>query len=169
MATGFGALRHQHVRLRRNGLARGFEALHLQDELGAGTADLLGERRRISEREHHCSGLVREREVEELGALGEAPGDEADPDARIASKLELRADPFRVAVAGADEAQAAGRRYRGGERAAGDESHRRQYQGLFDAEDVHAVRPARSLSFCALMSARMRSQSASESLSSSAK
>ena len=95
----------------------------------------------------------------------------ADADARAARQVELAADPVGVAVARADQAEAAGARHRGGEGAARHHAHRREHHRFADAEKLadHAVRPARSLSFCALMSARMRSQSASESWSSSVK
>src|SRR6185436_14138853 len=115
--------------------------------------------------------FARQREVEEAGLLGEAPGDEADAHTRAVRAIELAPDPFRVAVARADQAEAARRRDGDSERTAGDETHGCEHQRLLDAQQRgdHVVRPARSLSFCDLIIARIFSQLASESLSSSVK
>ena len=171
VAAGFGALRDEHIGLGFERLTRDRQALYLADELRAALLDLGGERARIAERQHHGAGLALEREIEELRLLRQAPGNEANTDARIAGAVELASHPLRIAVAGADQAEAAGARHRGGEAAAGDESHRRQHQRSCDAEYVahHVVRPARSFSFCALIMARIFSQSASDSWSSSVK
>ena len=85
--------------------------------------------------------------------------------------LEFAADPVGIAVARPDQTEAARPRNRGGQRTAGDETHGREHYGFLDAQHAgdHALRPARSFSFCALIMARMRSQSASESWSSSVK
>ncbi len=143
VAARLGALRHQHVGIGAQRLSRGAQVLHLADERRAGRAHPFGKGRRIAEREHHRAGLEREREVEELRLLRQAPGDEADADARAARELELAADPLGDAVARADQAEAARVRHRGGERAAGHVAHGREDDGLLYAEPLgnHEITP----------------------------
>src|SRR5436190_17947477 len=171
MATGFGALRDEHLGLCFQSLTRDRQILYLANQLRAAPADLSGEGARIAEGQHHCCRPVGERQIEQLRPIGQAPGDEADADARAFGLLILAADPVGVAVAAADQAQAAGARYSRRQRTARDKAHWRQHQRFVDTQELgdHAVRPARSLSFCALIMSRMRCQSASESLSSSVK
>src|SRR5258708_33884358 len=112
MSARLGALGDQHVGPRFERLARNGEALHLANEPCAAGADLLGEGTRGAEREHHGAGLALEREVEQCRLPGEAPRDEADADARAPGLLEFAPDPFRIAVAPADQATAPAVRYR---------------------------------------------------------
>src|SRR5438270_7697262 len=107
MAAGFGALCDQHVGPRFERLPRDREALHLADELRAAAADFFGERARVAEGEHHGTGFVTQREIKQRGVLAEAPGDEADTDALAFSALEFAPDPVGVAVAGAEQPEAA--------------------------------------------------------------
>src|SRR3954464_13078649 len=171
MAAPTCPLRDEQIRPCFERLACDGEALHLADELRAAGADPVGEGARIAEGKHHCARLVAERKVEQLRLLREAPGDEAHANRGARGLLELAPDPVGVAVAATHEAETARVRYRGGERAAGNEAHRCEHDGLFGAQHVrvHALRPALSFSFWALIMARVRSQSASERLSSSVK
>src|SRR5205823_2146942 len=129
----------------------------------------------IAEGQHHGRGFVTQREIKQRGLLREAPGDEADADALAFGALEFAPHPLGVAITAADEAEAARARNRRSERAAGDETHGREHHRFLDAQHagdharIYTDLPARSFSFCALIMARMRSQSASESRSSSVK
>ena len=108
--------------------------LHLADQLDAGRLDARDEGLRIAEREEDGAGPIGEHLLEQLGARAQRPGDEAVADLRVAGGAPFVLQPCRVAVAAADEAEAAGARHRRGEPAAGGERHRRGDDGVRDAE-----------------------------------
>ena len=66
--------------------------------------------------------------------LGEMPGDKADAHGRIAGGSELLLDPFGPEIAGPQQTQAAGRRHRRRQPAAGDGTHGRADDGVSDGQ-----------------------------------
>ena len=136
MPAGLIALSDDDVRAGVQGLARVVEVLHLGGVRNAGGADAVGERPHVTERQHDGGRLPRQGLIEQLGLSGKAPGDEPAPDLGPIGSVEFALQPFGVAVAAADEAQAAGRRHRRREPAPGNHGHRGEQDWVLDPEEL---------------------------------
>jgi hypothetical protein len=75
-----------------------------------------------------------QRGVEQAGLFGERPRDEAAADPPVARRGKLPLEPLLVAVAAADQPEAAGLAHRPGQATAGDAAHRRQQHRVRDVK-----------------------------------
>ena len=130
VAAGLGTLGHDDVGPDVQRVLHVLHILALADQLRAGAADLAGERAGIAKGQHDGGGTMFQRVGQERRRLAQRPGDEPDADARAAGRSELFLDPGRVAVAAADQAQAAGAADGRRQRAAAGERHRRGYDRM---------------------------------------
>jgi len=129
------ALRHDDVRADFQGTACLLERLHLVNERNICLVNGFRECAWITERQHDRRRLPRQRHVEQLGITGEAPGDEPGSDPCPLRLVELALQPSRIAVAPADQSQAAGRRHGRGEPPPGYFGHRCKQDRVFDPEE----------------------------------
>jgi len=79
-------------------------------------------------------GVTGQHAVQQAWAFGEAPGDEAAADPGVAGERPLPVDPVAIAVAAAEQSEAAGMGHRRGEPAAGDRVHGGEQNRVLDAE-----------------------------------
>ena len=105
------------------------DGLHLADGDGAGLVDHADVRCCFAERQPHPPHAATDDAFDEARAELERPRDQADTDCGVGGDVELFVDPRNVAVATADEAQAACSRDRGCQSAAGDAGHGRVDDG----------------------------------------
>src|SRR6185295_4021249 len=100
MSTGLGALRDENVRARCSCLFCKSKGLDLADDQRIRALDPLDEGLGITEGKHDCCRLVLQRELEQLGPLCHAPGNETDAKPRlgICEQIELPSEPWFVAV-----------------------------------------------------------------------
>jgi hypothetical protein len=137
VATGLAALRNQHVGAGIERLTRHRLVLYLADQESAGGFDARREWFWIAERQHDRAWLERERDIQQLGTLGEAPGDKADAERRGCG-FELGGlllQPRAVAIATAENAKASGGADGGGQPRAGNHVHRRRQDRMRDAQE----------------------------------
>ena len=130
------ALRDQDVGSRRRRFLRLLQRLHLADQLRARFPDPGGEGARVAEGQHHRRGPMSEGEVEQFRPFGQAPCDESATHPRIAGRFELLLQPLAAAVSASDEPEAAGLADRGGQPAGRHQVHRREQDGVLDAEHL---------------------------------
>ena len=83
-----------------------------------------------------AAGSALEHQVEQTRLVGQAPGDEADAVANLrgGEPVELARQPELVAVAAAEDAEAAGPADGRGQRGVGDEVHRCEQHRMVDGE-----------------------------------
>ena len=105
--AGLGPLRHHDVGLHLHRVHHMAQVLALADHAGPGGADLVHERPRVAERQHHRRRAVPEHIGQQRRRLAQRPGDEAHAHVRPGGGLELRLQPGRVAIAATDQPQAA--------------------------------------------------------------
>ena len=110
------------------------DALHLADQKRAGALDAVRMRRRIAEGQHDGRGLALQREIEKTRLPRHAPCNKADADARFARGIELLLEPGFVAIAAAENAEAAGRAHRRGELSIRDKVHRGEQHRMANVE-----------------------------------
>ena len=132
----FAALRDDDVRAGLDRKLCVLTALHLTQQGNACLLDLWREIPRVAERKEDRSRPASENMVKQLGRPGERPGDEPDTDPRRVCDVELRVDPVPVAVAAADEPEAAGVRDGCRKAAACSERHRCQHDRMGKPEAV---------------------------------
>ncbi len=126
MAAGLAALGdHDIGPAGQRGAGMG-EGLDLADQLGAGRLDGAREGGGIAEREHHRRRRAIQHTRQQLGLAGQGPGDEAAADPRVAGSGEFPIEPGGIAVAAADQAEAAAGRDRRCQPPAGGAAHRGQ-------------------------------------------
>jgi hypothetical protein len=140
VAAGFGSLRHDDVGADVDGGVGVLDVLHLANQLRARGLDLLAKRKRRSERQHHGGGQPRQHRIKQFGTFCQRPGDKTAADPRIPRFGQFAFEPFGVAIAAADQAEAARRRRRGGELAAGGERHRRPEDRMLNVEQFSQSR-----------------------------
>jgi len=135
--AGLGALRDYEVGPRSRDGARVFDALDLEDQGTPRLIDGGDVRPGVPKGEQEGVGLEAQGELH--GLAGGAPGDEADaprtlrpgPDGR-----QLLAQPARVAVASADQAEPPGVRDRRGQTTARDLGHRGRDYRVVETEPL---------------------------------
>jgi hypothetical protein len=136
VTAGLGALRDQNICTRFKRLPRHLLGLNLADQQRARRLDARRERVGIAERKHNRARTGSERDVQQLGLFGEAPGDEADAEGvgDVGELGGLLLQPCFVAIAAAENAEPAGRTDRGCQACARNDVHRRQQDRMPDAE-----------------------------------
>ena len=132
-----GTLRHDDVRThveRATGLRQGG---HLNDDRDSRSADRVGERGGIAERQHDRRGRLLYRRVDHRRVDG--PGQEADAPGLAGGcprPVALPAEPRQIAASGADHAEPAALGNRARQCSACDIAHRSQHHRMVDAEHL---------------------------------
>jgi hypothetical protein len=137
MAAGFRALRDQNIGAGIERLLCHFLGLDLADQETAGRLDARCKRLRVAERQHDRARLGLQRDIEEFALPGQAPGDESDAKWRGGSP-ELGGfllQPRLLAVASAENAEAAGLADRRNQPRTGNDRHRRRKHRVLDAKE----------------------------------
>ena len=134
MTAGVAALRNDHI---SPCVARGAglrDALHLRNQDCAGGVNTRYIGCDVAKRQQHRARLRSQRQIEQAWHLVEAPGDKADTDSRLLGRRQFRTQPFRVTVATANQTETTRARHSRREPTAGNIRHRRQQQGLCNAQ-----------------------------------
>jgi hypothetical protein len=141
MAARLCPLRDQNLRAGIERLLRHVLALDLADQSRTAHLDLRRERRGIAERQHDRLRARIERDVEKLGLLCQAPGDEADAERCKALQLRcLSLKPGAVAVATTEDPEATGLADGAGQPGARDRVHGRRQDRMPDPEKLRQRR-----------------------------
>ena len=136
MPAGLGALGDDHVGTHINGCLGVLHILHLADQQPACFLDCWREGTRITERQHHRRGCVRQRHVQRCRLGRQRPGDKAAADARIARFGEFMREPLCIGRAATEQPEPASGCHGGGEFAAGRAAHRCIQDRVFDVKPL---------------------------------
>jgi hypothetical protein len=136
MTAPLAALSYEDIGASRNSVPRKGKRLNLANGDRIRQLDAFDEWRRITKGEHCRRRLALQRKVEKLWLLGHAPGDESNPKSRTAAreKIELTGQPLFIAIAAAQDAEAAGVTHCGGQARISDQIHRPKEDWMNDPE-----------------------------------
>ena len=90
----------------------------------------------FAEGEHNRERLSFERYVEQFGAFGHAPSDEANPDPRFAGGIHFAREPSFVTIAPADNTKPPGCTYGSSKPPVSDDVHWGKQNGVLDAKKL---------------------------------